>query len=498
MERLKKIQTLLRVPALRMASTVMALAALIALWTYQISGAPIESDPAATVQMAANLLRHNSISLDAQAPVQPSMYREPLPVLTTAFAMSISDALKGRAAVAEYLSGARARHLKMQNVAWLLALCLASGWAAYLLTGSFGVATVTALLAHLPFYGNWVSGTLDSLYTEQAAAALLMTGSAALMAAVMKKGKLSLLALSGAAFGALALVKAMFLYVFAGLMLVLLLVQSFASLRRELGIRFAGLALLMLSFAAVLSPWLYRNWQEFGALQITERGGAVLFMRATKNDMNAVEYTGAFYVWAPRPLRPLVGSVLGFEPEDLMRGGPLQRLNRHSYSDFHKDDLIAQRSARPEDAISFYRKVNAERNKVRRGFVAAGHPRPATAADELLQQRAVEQLLEQPGKHFAATLPFLWRGGFLPFPLLACALIYALWRRRYGLALFVLPAFGMVMFYALLSHFILRYGVPTWPVALVAAGSLAGMWLRTLRARSTKDASSRLCASAPA
>lgn len=84
----------LRGRALRMASGAMALAALIAVRTYQISGAPIESDPAATVQTAANLLRHNSISLDAQAPVQPSMYREPLPVLTTAFAMSISDAVK--------------------------------------------------------------------------------------------------------------------------------------------------------------------------------------------------------------------------------------------------------------------------------------------------------------------------------------------------------------------------------------------------------------------
>lgn len=471
---------------MQLATAAITLAVLVPLWVSQVSGARIESDAKAYVQMSTNLVRHDVISIDAEPPLRPSMYREPLPILTTALAMSISDALHGRADVSAYFEGARARHLKMQNVFWMLVLCGASAWAIYLLTGSLAAAAVGAIAAHAPFYGNWVSGTIDSLYTEQAAAAALIAGSSCLIAAVTRSRQLLYMALCGAAFGVLALIKAAFLYVFLGLIGVLLLAQLSMHLRRELRLRFAALATLALCFAAVLSPWLYRNWQQFGVVQIVERAGAILTLRAAKNDMTGIEYAGAFYFYAPRPVRPLVGSLLGFGPEDLMRGGRLQRLNRYG-SDFHADDVAAMRRGRSEDAISYYYQQRAERNRLRRHFRAVGHPHPDVAADDALMDWAVDRIRSHPWRHLATTAPFLWRGAFLPFPILLCAVVYGWRRRRYDILLFALPAFGAVMFYGLFTHFILRYGVPAWPVALTVAVALGTLVLQQNRAQAPAD-----------
>lgn len=469
----------------RLAIIAVALAVFAPLWVSQVSGARIESDAKAYVQMSANLVRHGVISLRAEPPLRPSMYREPVPVLTTALAMSVSDALHGPADLAAYYEGERARHLKMQNVFWILMLCGASAWAIYLLTRSFAAAMVGAIAAHAPFYGDWVGGTLDSLYTEQAAAAALIAGSACLVAAVTRSRQLLSMALGGVAFGVLALIKAAFLYVFLGLIGLLLVAQLSRRLRHQLRLRFAALATLVMCFTAVLSPWLYRNWQHFGSVQIVERAGAILTLRAAKNEMTRVEYVGSFYFWAPRPVRPLVGSLLGFEPQDLMRGGRLQRLNRYA-SDFHADDIAAMRRGRADEAISFYYQQRAERNRLRRQFRAAGHPHPEVAADDALMNWAVDRLRSRPWRHAAMTGPFLWRGAFLPFPLLLCAVVYGLRRRRYDILLFALPAFGAVMFYGLFTHFILRYGVPAWPVALAVAVVLGALALQQVRERASR------------
>ena len=48
-------------------------------------------------------------------------------------------------------------------------------------------------------------------------------------------------------------------------------------------------------------------------------------------------------------------------------------------------------------------------------------------------------------------------------------MIYALVVGRFAIAALVLPALGLVAFYALLSHFISRYAVPLAPVVVVSA-----------------------------
>jgi predicted branched-subunit amino acid permease len=61
------------------------------------------------------------------------------------------------------------------------------------------------------------------------------------------------------------------------------------------------------------------------------------------------------------------------------------------------------------------------------------------------------------------------------FPILVVVLVIAVRRRRYDLALFALPAFGLVMFFALFSHFIARYALPAREVATVALIALVAL-----------------------
>jgi hypothetical protein len=128
--------------------------------------------------------------------------------------------------------------------------------------------------------------------------------------------------------------------------------------------------------------------------------------------MTADEVRGSFYVWAPRELQPLVGAALGYSPHDLQRGGRLQRLNRSRDSDFYQDDLKAERAGEPNGAISLYRKAQAERVKISGKTGDWG-----LEIDEVLKQRALTIIREHPVRHFAMTMPFLWRGALVTFPL---------------------------------------------------------------------------------
>jgi hypothetical protein len=77
-------------------------------------------------------------------------------------------------------------------------------------------------------------------------------------------------------------------------------------------------------------------------------------------------------------------------------------------------------------------------------------------------------IMSHPGRHLVMTIPFIWRGGPTTFVVLLACIIYAFYVRRAETLLFVLPSFGTLSFYALLSHFISRYSVPVVPVAIVA------------------------------
>jgi hypothetical protein len=443
-------------------------------WPSMITDERIDGDDLQSLTMAVNLRYHGVASLDQEPPYAPSMYREPLPVLTTAFAVWLADVALGEAGPEAYLSGDRARLLKLQNLFWLALLCLSAFWATYLLTSSRLLGVLAVLLMNFDVIPLVEVGLapllLDSLMPEVPASALSLATGAFLIAA-MRRRSVALFAWAGVCFGLLALTKATFLYVFIGFAAVLLVVAVIAARKAPLTARFAPIAAVTFAFAAVVVPWMARNYVQLGEFQLAERGGIVLYLRALKNGMTSDEYRGAFWFWGPKPLQPIVGRVLGFSSVDLKRGGRLQRINRVPEAEFYREDLAAWHNAKPGEAITFIRKALAEEERLKR--VAAESGESTQRVDAVLQQRAVAMIADDPVRHLKMIPLLLWRGALFPLPVLLVALVYALRRRDYGLGVFVLPGLGTILFFALLTEFIPRYSAPILPTAVVALVALA-------------------------
>lgn len=457
------------------------LVVLFVFWTSRITGSRIEEDGATTLAMALNLAHAGVMSLDETPPFSPTMYREPLPVLVAAAAVVITDTVHGRIPVDEYFQGPRARMLKLSNLLWMVCLTLGVYAAVRLFSPSPVLAVGGVLLMNLqvPLMRSGLAGLgLDSLYSELPAAALLVIGSALLARGLIRR-RPGCAAAAGLVFGALALVKASFVYVFAGVVLGATVVGSVTLLRHRRWGAIGNVAALTVCFIVIVGPWMLRNHGQFGTFAIADRGGMVLLIRAVKDRMTAEEYRGAFYVWAPSALRPAVGRLLGFAPRDLQRGGRLQHLNRYPSADFHADDVAAEQAGRPDLAISYYRQARAQRQQL---YNEARPGAELSEIDRTLQDRAFDMIREKPVSHLATTLPFLWRGAFVAAPVLTLGLVVALRRRDLALAAFLWPSFGLVLFFGLFSHFIPRYGVPVVPVVVIAVLVLPGrLWTSVRR-----------------
>jgi hypothetical protein len=451
---------------------VLAVGLLLA-WTRQINGAPVERDSNQTVRMALDLDRHGVMSLDESPPYTPTDYREPVPVLACYLGIKIIDALKGPAAEETYFSGERVQYLKYQNILWLALLSVASFWAALELTLSPALAIVAVILVNLPFAGGPLDMRLtNDLYSEMIASAFFMLACTCLAIGFARR-RFGYLIGAGLCFGIVTLTKAAVLYIFVGTVVLLPLFYWLRRLPLRTAIR--EIAVLVIAFFVVICPWMYRNYVQLGSFQLSQRAGVVLMYRALKDQMTPLEYKGSFYVWAPNSLRKPIGKLLGFTPEDLRRGGRLQRLYTLEDSDFAQDDLAAEHAGRPDLSLTYYRKARAERTQLEMELAKAGHAQAELEGDEILKKRATAMIMAQPGRWLALTIPFLWRGATLVFPILLITLIVAMRRRDYELALLALPAFGLVMFYALFSHFIARYGVPAHEVAMVVLMALVGL-----------------------
>ena len=449
---------------------------LLVVWARQMTGSAIEKDSAQLVRMAINLDRHGVISLEEAPPYTPTDYREPIPVFASALAIKIMDGVLGAAPDDAYFSGTRAKYLKYQNLIWLPLLSAGAFWAAYVLTSSFFLGLLGLLLVNFPFAGGHFGADLvDGVFSDVPAAAFFMFACTALAVGFAQR-RLGYIALAGLLFGITTLVKAPVLYVFIGVILVLPCV--FLLQRQPLRAVLRDWLVLIVPFACVITPWMYRNHVELGSFQLSQRAGVVLMYRALKDQMTWLEYRGSFYVWGPGFLQKPLGRVLGFTPEDLRRGGRLQHLNTALDSDFAADDLAAERAGRPDQTLTYYRQARAERTKIEMELDRAGNKQAELDGDDILKKRAMNLIIEHPWRHLALIIPFLWRGATFVFPILVIVLAVAVRRRRYDLALFALPAFGLVVFFALFSHFIARYALPAREVATVALVALVALLLR--------------------
>jgi hypothetical protein len=164
-----------------------------------------------------------------------------------------------------------------------------------------------------------------------------------------------------------------------------------------------------------------------------------------------------------------------------------RRLNEWKGAPWAQADLAAENSGRPEQAITYYRMARAHRVDLTRNFAAADYPHAESAADQALKTEALHLIAAHPFRHLALTVPFIWRGALYSFIPLVIAFFH-FWRRRdYEHALILIPALGMIAFYALVSFFTPRYSLPAFPLALCFTVMLIKLAHDRLRSRQRSE-----------
>lgn len=446
-------------------------AVLALLWSNRTNEYPlIQPDAYENLTAAYNLVHHGVISIDdapGQTAPEASEYREPVPILVLAAYISALPSLEEPSL--DQLVDIHAETLKRSNMLWGVVLSVIVFVTVARYTGSYALAAFGTVAADLGLAEHY-----NGLYSEVAAAALLAATCAAAATAVRRR-HIGWMFATGLLAGVVALTKAAFLYAAVGLILCLAAVGAWRRLRarEDFALRAAGVAALGLALA--IAPWMVRNYLHFDRLTLSSRGGQVLLTRALKNGMSAEEYRGAWFAYAPRPLRWITGRLTGFDKRDLQAGGRLVRLVR--YADLR--DRSAPTTGDVDGAVSYFAKAKAMRTALE-----LRHPEAdVLAIDDMLKRRAFELIRADPGAHLATTPLFLWRGAPYVFLVLLAGIGYAAVRRRWWLFAYAAPAMALVVFYALLTHFIPRYGDPLQPVACVVFAVLAHALWRAALAR---------------
>lgn len=461
------------------ALLIAALCAVLAgIWLGKPSDYPIvQPDAYENLTAAYNLAHHGVISIEddsSPAARKPSEYREPLPIVFLAGYIGALPALDDRP-LGDLMFGDAARMLKLSNIVWGVLLTVVMFATIVRYTGSYAWAACATLATHIALAPEY-----NDLYTEVAAAAMLAL-TCAMAAVAAQSRRLRWVFAAGLLCGAMALTKAAFLYVTA-VLIVGIAVWGLWRLRARDAFALKSAALLGLGLVLTVAPWMVRNYIHFDKLSMSARGGQVLYTRALKNEMSAEEYRGAWFAYAPRPLRWFASRLTGFDKSDLAEGGRLVRLMRHVSPKDHPAEALG----RPQDAVSYFAQVKATRAALEMRYPDAG----TRAIDKMMKQRALAKIAANPLAHLAATPLFLWRGAPYVFLILAAGMVYAGARRDWPLLAYIAPAMALVLFYAALTHFIPRYGDPMLPIAGVVfavlghnALSALRTWLRARRAR---------------
>ena len=481
-------------PFLRLRKTIqfvivaVAAATLTAFLNGRLTESPNAKDGYQNLSAAYYLAHHRVFSLSQN--LKPSNYREPLPILTLALYIRMHPDLYGLS-LKEINEGPAVVTVKQHNLLWAFLCMLGIGLLVLSAIKDRLIGTTAAVIAICLTYFLFLQRTeiINRTYTEIEAATLLVWFSFCLVRALQTRMPVWFVA-AGILLGALSLTKAAFLYVGVGLIIAITVLYA---VWRPLWPRWRALtlsALMAVSMAVIVLPWMVRNLIQFGSFEITQRGGTILMLRANYDKMNQDEYLGALYHFTRASfLKRRLGNYLGFSERDLEAGGRLQRLNRSGSASFAASDLAAERAGRPEDAVSFYRAARAEQRRLTKHFAENGVDNPSHKADRELKRRALNMFLDKPLQHLKTSALFMWRG--IPkignsltttLALMAVwlmALVGTLRRDAIMLGIALLPV-GAFIFFSLTSHFSPRLSAPMIPhlvIALTVTAAWILLWL---------------------
>jgi len=462
---------------------VAAVVVLIGWWSSWLTVAPARADGFQNLAAGWNLARTGTFSTRPDG--RPDMFREPLVPVLTAAAIRLAEAGSPSASLADWSGGERVRALKHQNLIWMLLLC-GGVWGAVRGLGASRVSAGAAVMLANGVAFGLRREFVDSLGSDLAGAALLVTASALLARGWISTHWRWWIA-AGLVLGLAILVKASLLYVSIGLAAALTLLAAWRAKGLPGDNRGVAILLMLLTAAAVTTPWSERNFHQFGTRALTDRGGEVLLIRAYEDQVTPTEYAGVWCAYAPGRLRPWICRAGGWSRADMAPGGRLGRFNRAPADDPDAIRRAAEPGTGPAPGLSFYQTAKARNQLLAERYAARKSPR--TAVDAAARQEAVALIRARPDLHLAMTPAFLWRGmGGLTVWLALAALAALVWRRD-AVAVFLLPSVGLGLFLALFSHFIPRYAWLMLPaVCVVLPVFLEATWLRLV---------SRVRASAP-
>lgn len=465
--------------------------------TWHASGSihdgPILGDGVQNLLIAYNLVNYDTFSHIGASHPPPTDFREPLPPMVAALHLHAFVPEAKNQPFGQLRAGELTRQVKFSNLYWVFAGLMGAWLLSRRLTQSrFAAPLAATCLAYVFFYH--ASPNLNTLYTELQTAALLTLTSWALLRGVQKKTWGSF-AFGGVCLGLLALVKASFLPIgIIGLtMLLAVLLLSSRKLAISPWRAFGWISLTGLTAVLTVAPWIARNLVQFDSPRISDRGGLILHGRAVLNNMTDDEVIGLVYEHSPSFYRKLVqGTKYGASPDnaDYMRGGRWQRINRGE-SNFIESDREAILKGLPEQAISFHAWAGANYTILLNELKAQGNPYPEEVVDKRRRREAIEMLAERPWRHLYMTFPFFWHGfwglhktnvplidlgtqdliveilNLLGGLALIGAMAAGLLRRRPDLLAATILPFGLMAFYAFISHSIPRYMAPAHPQMMV-------------------------------
>jgi hypothetical protein len=324
------------------------------------------------------------------------------------------------------------------------AMLLSLAWAAFQVVARVSNSPIAGLIGGFIAATSWnATRYLNTALTETSVAAMFVWFLLGLFF-MLEKQSLARALFLGMLGGALCLMRASFLYIEIGLGVGLVFFGLW-----KIGIRatFATAAFVVLGFCLLVGPWILRNIMMSDHAVTNARGGGVLTIRATYNQMNHDEWLAGFLYWND--------DFRNLAPDDWEEGSATQRLNRRYDGGFLKT--------------------------AKRKYVEYKTLFGVAEADRRLREDALVDILGNPGQHLKVSMLLAWRGvgnrweanerygkywpgwTFLFF----LALCYFAVRRFWLPLLLAIPVVGYICFYALMSHFIARYGMVLTPCFII-------------------------------
>ncbi len=363
------------------------------------------------------------------------------------------------------------------NIFWAISLFVSLWILSRLLFKNSLVADLVAINSIVISQAVFVKQEMSNLNTELPASVLICLLSIALISSLRTK-LWWWVVISGLFYGLLVLTKASGAYVafltmpFAAICIAISPEMGFKQNFKHALKYFLCIAI---GFLVVVTPWITRNYFEFGQPSIAMGGGRVLWIRSEYNKINREQYIGSFYAFSPKGLQMHFWEpLLGYSKNQLDCGGSLQLFSRNLPCD---NQLREQ--GRYDEVVSLYdRGKKALPQKYKERAIEKGID---YNNDDLGKQVFIENIKANPRSHLALTLPLAWRGiwSFVVFDmfglfvnfvfmvnLILMPLVSLILRNKTLFLLSLLPA-SYYWFYALFSQFWTRFSEPFIPISSI-------------------------------